>query len=68
METNHVYQKENPDSKEEYLEVELFSSLEEIDKIRKRTIKLKNQLQKHEKKVHDLEEIETIIIYLKLHL
>jgi hypothetical protein len=73
METNlvdeeNVDQKENPDSEEEDLEAELVSALEEIDRLRKRNIKLKEKLQKHEKKDHDLEETEKIIISLKIQL
>jgi hypothetical protein len=55
METKLVYLKENPDSKEEDIEEELISALEEIDKIRKTNIKLKEQFPKHEKHDHDIE-------------
>jgi hypothetical protein len=53
METNPVEQKEKLDSKEEYLEVKFVSSIEEIDRLRKMNIKLKEKLQKHENKDHD---------------
>jgi hypothetical protein len=50
------------------LEEELVSALEEIDRLRGNNIKKKEKLKKHEKKYHDLEEIEKTIIILKTHL
>jgi hypothetical protein len=73
-EENEDNQKENQISEEEdidgevNLEAELISALEEIDRLREENIKQKKQLQKHEKKDHDLEETKKTIIILKTQL
>jgi hypothetical protein len=54
-EENEDNQKEKTDSKEEYLEAELVSVLEEIGRLRKKNIKQKEKMYKHENKDHDLE-------------
>jgi hypothetical protein len=50
------------------IEAELVGALEEIDRLKGKNIKEKDKLQKHEKKDHDLEEIEKTIIILKTQL
>jgi hypothetical protein len=67
-EENKDNQKENPNSEEEYLEAELVSTLEQINRLWKKNIKHKEKCHKYEKKDHDLEETEKIIIILKIQL
>jgi hypothetical protein len=50
------------------LEAKLVSALEEINKLRGKNIKLKEKLQKHVKKDHDLEETKNTSIILKTRL
>jgi hypothetical protein len=50
------------------LEVELVSALEEIDRFKEKNIKQEEQLQKHEKNDHDLEETKKTVIISKTQL
>jgi len=70
-ENRRTYSREEGNSEievEEDLEAELISALEEIDRLKEKNTKHKNELQKYEEEEHDLEETKKIIIILKTQL